>query len=378
MTRLLIILSMLIIPIFTLQSSVSAAARNEPTVHIVVKASRDAGYVTRAAIRSKDWLKWLERPASVHEANWLPITDALLTVHRSGQLATYLIDESGYLYELSGGRQLRPPDAMRQELIRQVRQLRSEHYGIMLPWSDMQTLFPRQDIFTVMDLETGRSFRVQRRAGSSHADVQPLTREDTRVMKQIYNGRWSWKRRAILVWHPLDSLNGQTYAASMHGMPHGGDGIPDNAFAGHFCIHFLHSKTHGSGREDFDHHLMIYKAAGKLMEFYAAASPEALVHSFFSALNQQDDVLLSGCFTAANHPHLTFFKQEMARIASAHFEQNMRTNTEAGKQELVREITVQAELYRRHEGRVRQQFTFMVTREALHMPWKITQITLVS
>ncbi|MCC3377949.1 hypothetical protein LKX83_33445, partial [Cohnella sp. REN36] len=71
-------------------------------------------------------------------------------------------------------------------------------------------------------------------AGKYHADVQPLTKADTKIMKQIYNGKWSWKRKAIVV-----KKDHHYYAASMQGMPHGGDGIPDNSFSGHFCIHFL-------------------------------------------------------------------------------------------------------------------------------------------
>ncbi|MCM3080108.1 hypothetical protein [Brevibacillus invocatus] len=35
----------------------------------------------------------------------------------------------------------------------------------------------------VIDLETGQRFQVQRRAGSRHADVQPLTRNDTMILK---------------------------------------------------------------------------------------------------------------------------------------------------------------------------------------------------
>lgn len=61
-------------------------------------------------------------------------------------------------------------------------------------------------------METGLQFQVQRRAGKNHADVQPLTKQDTAVMKQIYQGKWSWKRRAILV-----RKDDQFLAASMHG-----------------------------------------------------------------------------------------------------------------------------------------------------------------
>lgn len=113
---------------------------------------------------------------------------------------------------------------------------------------------PRGAVFTVKDVATGKTFQVKRWAGSSHADSEPLTRDDTAIMKDIYGGSWSWTRRAILV-----SYNGHVYAASMNGMPHG-TSTRDNGFDGHFCIHFTGSKTHGSDRVDEDHQAAVQKA----------------------------------------------------------------------------------------------------------------------
>ena len=106
-------------------------------------------------------------------------------------------------------------------------------------------VLPNKSIFTILDVETGLHFTVQRRAGSNHADVQPLTYRDTKIMKTIYNGKWSWKRRSILI-----IAKDQLLAASMHGMPHGA-GALKNGFPGHFCVHFYGSTTHGSGNEDY-------------------------------------------------------------------------------------------------------------------------------
>src|SRR3954471_10645169 len=71
----------------------------------------------------------------------------------------------------------------------------------MLPWEKVYKILPKYSKFTVLDVETGKMFHVQRRAGSRHADVQPLTPKDTTIMKDIYGGKWSWKRRAIIVIH---------------------------------------------------------------------------------------------------------------------------------------------------------------------------------
>lgn len=156
-------------------------------------------------------------------------------------------------------------------------------YGRLLRWQEADRIFYRNCVFTVEDLETGLSFQVQRRAGRDHADVQPLTREDTKVMNLIYGGQWSWKRRAIVV-----RLGEERVAASMNGKPHGGDGIPDNDFSGHFCIHFLESTTHKSTVPDMAHQMMVYKAAGQSRVFTNAAAPEQLAESLVHAMNERD------------------------------------------------------------------------------------------
>ena len=101
----------------------------------------------------------------------------------------------------------------------------------LLSWNVINERIPKYSKFTILDIETGNQFKVQRRAGSQHADVQPLTVKDTKIMKEIYEGKWSWRRRAILI-----MVNDQWFAASMHGMPHGAGALANN-FPGIFvCI----------------------------------------------------------------------------------------------------------------------------------------------
>ncbi|MFP7300547.1 hypothetical protein [Neobacillus niacini] len=152
----------------------------------------------------------------------------------------------------------------------------------MLPWEEVDEVLPRYSKFTVLDLETGKKFKVQRRAGSHHADVQPLSPKDTKIMKKIYGGEWSWKRRAIIV-----IRNDQWIAGSMHGMPHGAGALKNN-FPGHFCIHFYGSTTHRTNTMDLSHKLMILKAAGKLGDFLSRTSPYETVEAFIAGLKQQD------------------------------------------------------------------------------------------
>lgn len=157
------------------------------------------------------------------------------------------------------------------------------HYKIeMLNWDEVNHLLPKYTKFIVMDVETGKRFKVQRRAGSHHADVQPLTAKDTKIMKKIYSGEWSWKRRAIIVIHDK-----QWIAASMHGMPHGAGALKNN-FPGHFCIHFYGSTTHLTNAMDLSHMLMVLKAAGKLDNYLSQADPYEVLKAFVAGFKQQD------------------------------------------------------------------------------------------
>ncbi|RJX40172.1 hypothetical protein D3P09_12485 [Paenibacillus pinisoli] len=227
-----------------------------------------------------------------------PASDLYLTVRQTAgnSIMIYTLDALGNLHREDGQVFLLRP-AARSKLLHEARQLRSQHYGELLPWQEAKSVIPRKANLTVVDLETGLRFNAQRRAGSSHADVQPLTKVDSETMKEIYGGKWSWHRRAILV-----IANGRTLAASMHGMPHGGDGIPDNGFRGHFCIHFQGSATHGKGNIDLGHQLMVAKASGTLERFIGALDPYDAVNAFFLANEYGDRALMRAVFADSLSP----------------------------------------------------------------------------
>lgn len=168
--------------------------------------------------------------------------------------------------------------------------MEAQYFGEYISWSEASRLFPRKSNAKITDLETGLSFQVQRRAGSFHADVQPLTALDTRIMKKIYNGQWSWRRRAVIV-----EIGSRRLAASMNGMPHGSGLIKGNNFPGHFCLHFKDSKVHKSNAVDLAHQIMINKAAGKIEEMIFKAQPRELISIFYVALKQHD--WFSACLT---------------------------------------------------------------------------------
>lgn len=133
---------------------------------------------------------------------------------------------------------------------------RSRTAGIQaVSWTIVNQLWRNGEIARIIDVETGKSFQAKRLYGYYHADVEPLTKEDTKIMKEIYGGQWSWKRRAVVV-----QVGKLFIAASINGMPHGGQSIVDNDFNGQFCAHFLGSRIHQTGRVDPDHQAMIKQA----------------------------------------------------------------------------------------------------------------------
>ncbi|MCX8128644.1 MAG: peptidoglycan-binding protein [Clostridia bacterium] len=156
----------------------------------------------------------------------------------------------------------------------------TDRNSYMIPWrNEAEDVFAIGDTAEIYDIETGLSFKVKRTYGYNHADSEALTKEDAAIMKKIYGGSWSWERRAVIV-----ITGGKKMAASMNGMPHAGvdsepaneyvkwrsvgygagenlDTLKGNGMDGHFCIHFLGSKTHGTAKVDPEHQKMVKKAA---------------------------------------------------------------------------------------------------------------------
>lgn len=237
----------------------------------------------------------------------------------------------------------------------------------MLPWEKVNDIIPNQTEFTIIDVDTGLAFRVQRRAGKQHADVQPLTKEDTHMMKKIYHNQWSWKRRAIIV-----LIDDQMIAASMHGMPHGA-GALQNDFPGHFCVHFSGSITHRLKNEDPSHKLMILKAAGKLDEYVATVSPYELIHIFAIAINQGDPNILALTLTDSKHPHRFDKLVDGTSLFVIHDFPRQSLDTRGL---VLVEIPVQVHIFKKGKGREKKTMMFTIWREGLTNRWFIVQDSL--
>ncbi|MEF2098301.1 hypothetical protein V3595_27395 [Bacillus sp. CFBP9009] len=235
----------------------------------------------------------------------------------------------------------------------------------ILPWEIVNNTIPNRTNFTIIDIETGLSFKVQRRAGSQHADAQPLTKDDTQIMKKIYHNQWSWKRRAIIV-----LINNQMIAASMNGMPHGA-GALQNGFSGHFCIHFYGSLTHRLKNEDPAHKLMILKAAGKLDEYLGTVSPYELIDIFTIAMNQGDRKLLS--MTLSNPDHSNRFIKLAENITYFGVRDFSGQPLQDANGLILVDVPVQVKIYKEREGSENKIIHFMIRRESLTDRWFIDQ-----
>ncbi|MBA2938027.1 hypothetical protein HZF08_06885 [Paenibacillus sp. CGMCC 1.16610] len=265
----------------------SQETTNTTTFQLVVQASPHAAYRSESSFENKKLQRELEQlQAGASYTEPLP-PDTTLIYHKKGQTQHYGVTENGELVDSMTKSIYAVSPGVQEALRTQVQALRAQHYGEILTWEDASAVIPKYSKFTITDVESGLSFEGQRRAGSSHADVQPLTKTDSATLKTIYGGAWSWDRKAVLV-----KFNGRTLAGSMHGMPHGGDGIPGNDFNGHFCIHFLGSVTHGSHSSDPAHQVMVHRAAGLLTSYISKLSPWALIDVWISGANQGDLQLL--------------------------------------------------------------------------------------
>lgn len=209
------------------------------------------------------------------------------TVGSGKQRYCLWILDDGSLYDPHSGRWLQNEKlALAIEKIDTSAQAR--FFGKPLTWPEVVAFFPVGGVATVHDLESGLEFKVRRHRGDSHADVEPLSAEDTAVLKEIYGGSWSWARRAVVI----NFGENCKVAGSMNGMPHGWGDLEQNEFAGHFCIHFKDSRVHTTWKRDPGHQLMILKSSGALAKELVNARPDRLVYWVLAAVHQREKCTL--------------------------------------------------------------------------------------
>ncbi|MGG4497850.1 hypothetical protein [Brevibacillus reuszeri] len=334
-------------------------AKAKDEVRISVSVSPSSLFISTLTFHDKRFASQLLAAPYVPARSQPHWQRALVTVNQR----TFLFDHDGLLFDKEKPHQYIVSKEMKLRLEELVSSVEKVHYGQAVPWEQVKKSFARMDYGTVIDLETGERFEVQRRAGSRHADVQPLTREDTRIMKHIYQGKWSWKRRAILV-----EVDGLYYAASMHGMPHGAGAIKDNDFPGHFCIHFFGSSTHRRREPDPSHSLMILKASGALASTISGAPPEELIEYFLTALHEHDEHTMRMATDGFTLP------QKLQSIASVKNSEVVIPSDERGP--FLVEVPVRIDYFTKNDGNQRERWTFTLRRFSPWERWRITSIDL--
>ncbi|WP_216828586.1 hypothetical protein [Alkalihalobacterium elongatum] len=281
-TFMLILLSLLLF----INALPAVAKDDHNQVSFIVKASGQAVYQSITTVQSDELYHEILK-AKFTSVKDLPFSNNYVLFVENGLVRILIADNTGQLFDVQQKKKLRIKPQTAHLITEHFKTLEADHFGKILTWDEATKILPKYTSFKITDLETGFSFNAQRRAGSKHADVQPLTHQDTKVMKAIYGGKWSWNRRAIVV-----HVNNQVLAASMHGMPHG-KGALANGFPGHFCIHFKGSTTHRLKNTDLSHQVMAHKAAGQLDQFTKQLSAEEVIELFLIAVHQKETDILS-------------------------------------------------------------------------------------
>ena len=109
----------------------------------------------------------------------------------------------------------------------------------LMNWADVKAILKTGVAFPVYDVGTGLTYYVKSFSNGMHADVEPVTPEDTAIMKRTYHNVWSWDGRPVWV-----TIAGHTIAAAINGMPHGGGVNGSNGMNGQVCLHFKGSTVH--------------------------------------------------------------------------------------------------------------------------------------
>ncbi|MGE5599666.1 MAG: peptidoglycan-binding domain-containing protein [Bacteroidota bacterium] len=150
-------------------------------------------------------------------------------------------------------------NALGQRVLRATAPLSSRGPAAPLAaWETVNRFWPPGRTATLHDPDSRTSVRVKRLGGRLHADIEPLSAADARVLRTWFNG-WSWKRHAVIF--RADRL---LCGASINGMPHGRDSV-QNGMPGHICLHFLGSRVHRTGRMDAEHQRLVMRAAQYLL-----------------------------------------------------------------------------------------------------------------
>ncbi|WP_134699076.1 hypothetical protein [Ammoniphilus sp. YIM 78166] len=351
--------------LFMMSPLVQAEGKEADQAIFIVKASPSSLFESRLHVQNQKLVKEILKGKTVPMTRVPELPYAYLELVQKGKKEVFMVSYSFNLFQLEKREKILLPLDVKSKMRTYIETLRQHHFGQMVTWREAERMLPRKGYAEVVDVETGLRFHVQRRAGSQHADVQPLTAEDTKIMKKIYNGKWSWKRRAILV-----RTDGKILAGSMHGMPHGGGAITWNEFPGHFCIHFKDSTTHRRDTPDPGHDLMISKASGELHDRIVYGSPEELASLFITAVNEHDTSIIRLLLNQAESAEVEKLLRNLEDIESVRIHSIEKAKTK----ELdlhVEVVPMIVNLARKGQREQRVPLVFLFTRGSLWERWKL-------
>lgn len=89
--------------------------------------------------------------------------------------------------------------------------------------------------FLVYDPATGLCWKLHLMSAGRHADVEPLTAQDTAIQYRAFGNRNEWGPKPVYVLLP----DGRWTVGGLSNVPHGSQTIKGNDFNGQNCLHFL-------------------------------------------------------------------------------------------------------------------------------------------
>ena len=92
---------------------------------------------------------------------------------------------------------------------------------------------------TVYEPDSGITFTLYVMSRGRHADVEPLTVDDTAKMMNAWGGEETWTPKDVYIQLP----DGRWTLAVMHNVAHGSQTISNNNYDGQNCVHFLRNMS---------------------------------------------------------------------------------------------------------------------------------------
>ena len=129
--------------------------------------------------------------------------------------------------------------------------------GALTPWEEVKASLTVGSTYTLIDYNTGTTFKMVYTSGENHAEMECASPNDTTLFKEVFGGEFNYSKRPMLL-----SLPSGLVACSLQGQPHGEDTVSQNDMDGHACLFFDQSKSHVGMLSDIEHNNNVLTASG--------------------------------------------------------------------------------------------------------------------